>query len=58
MLGMLDKISGEDSLKYLSYFSQKIGFDTSCKLSPQKTVCLKYQILFSGEKKDHQFVVC
>ena len=28
------KISAEDILKYYSYFSKKIGFDISCKLSP------------------------
>ena len=27
------KIAADDSLKYLSYFSQKSGFDISCKLS-------------------------
>ena len=27
-------------------FSQKIGFDISCKLSPNKTICIKYQSLF------------
>ena len=34
---------------YFSYFSQKTGFDISCKLSPQETVCMKCQILFSGK---------
>ena len=29
------------------YFSQKTGFDTSCKLS----ICMKCQILFSGINK-------
>ena len=28
------KISADDNLKFLFYFSQKIGFDISCKLSP------------------------
>ena len=43
------------------FFSQKTRFDISCKLSPMETVCMKYQILFSGEnekKKNHQYVVC
>ena len=45
--------------KIFSYFSQKTGFDSSCKLSPFYTICMKCQILFSGEKrKYHQFVVC
>ena len=37
-------------MEYLSYFSQKIWSDISCKLSP------KYQIIISGEKirKYHQ----
>ena len=53
-------------LKYFSYFSQKIGFDISCKLSlggslhemsnpilkkSEETVCMKCQILFSGKNK-------
>ena len=38
-------------LKYFSYFSQKTGFDISCKLSPIKTICMKCQILFSGKNK-------
>ena len=32
-------------------FSQIIGFDTSSKLSPKETICLKCQILFSGNKE-------
>ena len=32
-------------------FFQKIGFDTSCKLSPYETVCMKCQSLFSGKNK-------
>ena len=32
------------------YFPQKTGFDFSCKLSPQDTVCMKYQIRFPGKK--------
>ena len=35
---------------YFSYFSQKTGFDISCKLSPKETICMKCQILFSGKK--------
>ena len=31
-------------------FFLKIGFDISCKLSPLKTICMKWQILFYGEK--------
>ena len=36
---------------YFSYNSQKIGFDISCKLSPEKTICMKCQSLFSGKNK-------
>ena len=45
-LSILGKISADDSLKY---FSQKRGFDISCKLSP-KTICIKGHILFSGKR--------
>ena len=51
------KISVDDILKYFSYFSQKLGFDILCKFSPYKTICMKYQILFSGKNKKNQFVV-
>ena len=33
------------------FFSQKIRFDNSCKLSPQDTICMKCQILFSWINK-------
>ena len=46
MLSTLVIFSADDILKYFSYFSQKKGFDISCKLSPNETICLK--ILFSG----------
>ena len=29
----------------------QIGFEISCKLSPMETICMKCQILFSGENK-------
>ena len=45
------KFSADDILKYFFYFSQKTGFDISCKLSPVETICMKYQILFSGKYK-------
>ena len=48
-LNTLSKLSADDILKYLSYFSQKTGFDISCKLSPQETICMKCQILFPGK---------
>ena len=34
-----------------SYFSKNIGFDTSCKLSPEVRICMKCQILFSRKNK-------
>ena len=37
--------SADDNLKYLSYFSQKIGFYIACKLSQG----MKFQSLFSGK---------
>ena len=38
-------------LWHFSCFSGKIGSDNSCKLSPQETICMKYQSLFSWETK-------
>ena len=48
-------------LKYFSYFSQKIGFDISCKLSSKETVCMKFQSLITGEtitKKIFYTIAC
>ena len=42
------KISADNILKYFSYFSQETGFVMSYKL---ETVCMKCQILLSGENK-------
>ena len=49
-----------DNLNFFSYFSQKIGYDISCELSPQEAIRMKYQSLFSGEKdeKYHKYDVC
>ena len=45
---MLAKIfSRRNTEIFLCIFPRKTGFDISCKLSP---ICMKYQILFSGEK--------
>ena len=37
---------------FFPYFSQLTGFDISCKLSPLETICMKYQIQFSGKNKE------
>ena len=50
-LSTLGKIFSRQHLKYFSYFSQKTGYDISCKLSSKETICMKCQILFSGENK-------
>ena len=47
-LALWVKYSADDILKY---FSQKTGFDISCKLSPMEVICMKCQILFSGKNK-------
>ena len=38
-------------MKYFSDFSQKTGFDISCKLPPLEAICMKSLILFSGKSK-------
>ena len=38
-------------MKYFSYFSQKTGFDISCKLSTMEIVCMKSHIQFSRKNK-------
>ena len=36
----------------LIFFFQKTEFDISCKLSPVETICMKRQIMFSGENQE------
>ena len=43
--------SVDKNWSYLSYFSQKTGFDISCKLSPKETTCTKRQSLLSEKNK-------
>ena len=47
--------SADNKLKYFSYLSKRTGSDISCKLSPVETICMKYQILFSGKNKTKYF---
>ena len=56
-LSMLGKIFSRRHFEiYFLLFSQKIGFDMLCKLSPPKeTICIKCQILFSGNNKKNVF---
>ena len=51
MLSMLGKNLSRRHfiLKYFSHFTQKTGFDISCKLSPAETICMTYESLFSGK---------
>ena len=32
-------------------FSQKTGFEISCKLSPLETICMKFQIMFTNKNR-------
>ena len=41
----------DENLKYFSYFSQKTELDVSCRSSSKETICMKCQILISGEHK-------
>ena len=36
---------------FFFFFPKKKGFDISCELSSMKTICMKCQILFSGNNK-------
>ena len=44
--------------EFFSYFSQKIGFDISCKLSPMKTICMRCQSPFSEKKNKENISKC
>ena len=50
--------SAENILEYFSYFSHQIGFDSSCKLSPMETICMKGQHLFSGKNEKNISECC
>ena len=45
--------SADGKLIVLFFFSQKLGFCISCKLSPKETICMKCQILVSGKYKKY-----
>ena len=51
---MLGKNLSRQHFEIFLYISQKIGFDSSCKLSPKETICMKCQILFSRKKKEEK----
>ena len=46
MLALWVKFSADD----IEIFSQKNGFDISCKASQMETICMKCLVLFSGKK--------
>ena len=51
-LSMQEKKFSRRQFNIFSYFSEKIGFDISCKLSPKETICMKVHIfLFSRKNK-------
>ena len=51
MLRTPGKIFSRQQFEFFFYFSHRTEFDILCKLSPMETVCMKYQILFSGKGK-------
>ena len=46
-----DKLSRSKIDDSFFLFSQKIGFDISCRLSRKETICMKCQNLFSTKNK-------
>ena len=56
-ISTLGKIFSKQHFEIFILFSQKTGFDISCKLFPMETICMKCQILIAWKsKKNHQFV--
>ena len=45
------KNSADDILKYFENRILILGSDNLCRLSPEEKICMKCQILFSGEVK-------
>ena len=43
------KISTDDNLIFFSYFSQKTGFNISCKLSLSETICWNVKAYLGGK---------
>ena len=39
------------TILFFLIFHREKGFDSSCKLSPTETICMNFQILFSGKNK-------
>ena len=56
MLSMLGKIFSRRHIE-IFFLCSSAGFDILCKLSPMETICIKYQTLFSGEKKRKQNII-
>ena len=50
-MGRFSRQHFEIDFLFFFLFSQKIGCDISSKLSPEKTICITYLILFSGKNK-------
>ena len=50
---ILGKVFSRRHTALFSYFSKKTGFDSSCKLSPMETICMKCQILLSWKNKSN-----
>ena len=42
----------------IGYFSQKLGFEGSCRLSPSETICMKCQCLFPVKNKKENKKKC
>ena len=51
------KFSADDN-EIFFLFSQKTGFDISCKLSPKETICMKCQNPVFWKNKKNIFVIC
>ena len=50
--------ANDKSMIFFSYFSQETGFDSSHKLSPLETVCMKCQNLFQGNLRKNISICC
>ena len=53
MYHAMGKFSRRQSDDIFFYFSQKTGLKIACKLSAVEIICMKCQILLSGENKKY-----
>ena len=53
---LLVNLADDKLVMFFLFCPQKTGFDISCKLFPLETICMKWQISFSGKNRIWHFM--